>query len=92
VQLGDDTVSSSHATLARRGSGWVLTDHGSTNGTYVNGDRIAGERELPGGAELRFGGVKMVFRPIGGSGGEPDTKKTKAVVGKSLEPAKRSKG
>ena len=92
VHLADDTVSGSHATLARRGSGWVLTDHGSTNGTYVDGERITGDREVPGVAELRFGGVKMVFRPIGGLGGEPDTKNTKAVVGVSLEPARTSKG
>ena len=90
VKLEDDTVSGSHATLTRRTSGWVLLDHGSTNGTYVDGQRITGERQLAGAAELRFGGVKMLFRPIG-NGNEPDTKKTRAVVGVSLDQAKRSK-
>ena len=90
VKLDDDTVSGSHATLTRRTSGWVLLDHGSTNGTYVDGERITGERQLAGVAELRFGGVKMVFRPIGGGAGE-DTKKTKAVVGVSLEQSRKSK-
>ena len=90
VQLGDDTVSGSHATLTKRTSGWVLLDHGSTNGTYVDGERIAGERQLAGVAELRFGGVKMLFRPIGGSGNDSGTKKTKAVVGVSLEQSKKS--
>jgi pSer/pThr/pTyr-binding forkhead associated (FHA) protein len=82
VKLDDDTVSGSHATLTRRTSGWVLLDHGSTNGTYVDGERITGERQLAGMAELRFGGVKMVFRPISGAASE-DTKKTRAVVGVS---------
>lgn len=91
VQLGDDTVSGSHATLTRRTSGWVLLDHGSTNGTYVDGERITGERQLAGVAELRFGGVKMLFRPIG-DGNDSGTKKTKAVVGVSLEQSKRSTG
>lgn len=90
VQLGDDTVSGSHATLSKRTSGWVVLDLGSTNGTYVDGERINGERQLAGAHELRFGGVKMLFRPIGGSGSEPGTKKTKAVVGVSLEQSKKS--
>jgi pSer/pThr/pTyr-binding forkhead associated (FHA) protein len=83
VVLGDDTVSSSHATLARRGSSWVLTDHDSTNGTYVDGDRLRGERPLPTTAsELRFGGIKMVFRPMAGPAEE--AAQTRAVVGVSL--------
>ena len=91
VTLEDDTVSGSHATLTRRTSGWVLLDHGSTNGTYVDGERITGERQLAGAAELRFGGVKMVFRPISAGPGE-DTKKTRAVVGVSLDQSRKSKG
>jgi pSer/pThr/pTyr-binding forkhead associated (FHA) protein len=90
VKLEDDTVSGSHATLTRRTSGWVLVDHGSTNGTYVDGERITGERPLAGVAELRFGGVKMLFRPIGGSGDDGTTKKTRAVVGVSLERSRKS--
>jgi pSer/pThr/pTyr-binding forkhead associated (FHA) protein len=90
VRLDDDTVSGSHATLTRRTSGWVLLDHSSTNGTYVDGERITGERQLAGVAELRFGGVKMVFRPIAPNG-SADTKKTKAVVGVSLEQSRKSK-
>ena len=84
VVLSDDTVSSSHATLARRGSGWVLMDHDSTNGTYIDGDRLRGELPLPPSAsELRFGGIKMVFRPIAGPV-QSDAAATRAVVGVSL--------
>jgi pSer/pThr/pTyr-binding forkhead associated (FHA) protein len=90
VKLDDETVSGSHATLTRRTSGWVLVDHGSTNGTYVDGERIKGERQLAGSAELRFGGVKMVFRPISAGPGE-DTKKTRAVVGVSLDQSRKGK-
>jgi hypothetical protein len=52
---------------------------GSTNGTYLNGVRINGEARLGTGADVRFGGVKMIFRPAGGamraSGG------TRVIVG-----------
>jgi pSer/pThr/pTyr-binding forkhead associated (FHA) protein len=91
VTLDDDTVSGSHATLSRRTNGWFLLDHDSTNGTYVDGERIRGERQLAGQAELRFGGVKMVFRPVAGLANEP-TKKTRAVVGGALERSRKGKG
>jgi pSer/pThr/pTyr-binding forkhead associated (FHA) protein len=70
IQLSDESVSSSHATLSRRGAEWIVVDRGSTNGTYVDGERITGERALKGAAELRFGGIKTVFRPIAGSTAE----------------------
>ena len=89
VHLDDDTVSGSHATLTRRKTSWVLADHGSTNGTYVDGERLTGERPLgPGPAELRFGGVKLVFRPLAGDADAGATS-TRAVVGVSLKSARR---
>ena len=36
-------VSSKHATLKRTESGWTITDHGSTNGTFINGKKLTGE-------------------------------------------------
>jgi pSer/pThr/pTyr-binding forkhead associated (FHA) protein len=68
VVLRDESVSGSHAVLQRRGAQWVVADAGSTNGTYVDGDRVTGEQALPGACELRFGNVKLVFRPIAASG------------------------
>lgn len=79
VRLKDTSVSGSHATLTRRGNGWVVLDLGSTNGTYVDGERINGERRLTGPTELRFGDLKFVFRPIAGTG--DDESSTRAVVG-----------
>ena len=61
--LADDSVSGSHASLERRADGWYVIDARSRNGTYVDGARVTGECALRGVAELRFGGVKMVFRP-----------------------------
>jgi pSer/pThr/pTyr-binding forkhead associated (FHA) protein len=81
VRLRDESVSGSHATLTRRGAQWVVLDLGSTNGTYVDGERISGERALSGVSELRFGGIKMVFRPIAGSAADEDMMSTRAIVG-----------
>jgi pSer/pThr/pTyr-binding forkhead associated (FHA) protein len=64
VQLEDRTVSGSHATLLCRDSAWVLVDHTSTNGTYVDGERVRGERQLAGVVKVRFGGITAVFRTV----------------------------
>ena len=80
IRLRDESVSGSHATLMRRGAQWVVVDLDSTNGTYVDGERISGERVLQGAAEVRFGGIKMVFRPIAGSG-DDDVMSTRVIVG-----------
>ncbi len=37
VHLADRQVSRRHATIRRAGDGWVLEDHGSKNGTWMNG-------------------------------------------------------
>jgi pSer/pThr/pTyr-binding forkhead associated (FHA) protein len=63
VVINDDSVSDTHAKLQRRDDGWYVVDVGSTNGTYVGGQRITAERRLDGAPDVRFGGVKMVFRP-----------------------------
>ena len=79
IRLDDDSVSGSHATIMRRSVGWVVIDLDSTNGTYVDGDRIKGERAIPGPCELRFGGIRTLFRPIAGSA--PDDTSTRVIVG-----------
>lgn len=66
VRLGDESVSDSHAKLQRRDDGWYVVDMGSTNGTYVGGTRVTGERRLEGAPDVRFGGVKMRFTTAGG--------------------------
>jgi pSer/pThr/pTyr-binding forkhead associated (FHA) protein len=62
IVIQDDSVSETHAKLQRRDDGWYVVDAGSTNGTYVGGQRLGGERRLDGAPDLRFGGVKMMFR------------------------------
>jgi pSer/pThr/pTyr-binding forkhead associated (FHA) protein len=78
--LADKSVSSTHAKLQRRASDWYVVDAESRNGTYVDGERVTEERKLPGACEIRFGGVKAVFRALA-AGGEADDPSTKAVVG-----------
>jgi hypothetical protein len=59
LRLGDDTVSRSHAELAREGGIWVLRDLGSTNGTWVNSRRVTGRAVVRAGDQVTFGRVSF---------------------------------
>lgn len=59
---GDRTVSRTHAVIERLGAAWCIRDVGSTNGTFVNGERILAERTLRPDDEIRLGRVRVVFR------------------------------
>ena len=90
VVLNDDSVSDSHAKIQKRDAGWFVVDMDSTNGTYVAGKRIVGEQMLVGAPDVRFGGIKMVFRPTAVLD-ETDTKGTRAIAGMTAEQAQRLK-
>ncbi len=49
VVIGDAEVSREHARLTRTPGGYVVEDLGSTNGTFVNGERIMAPRVLNSG-------------------------------------------
>jgi pSer/pThr/pTyr-binding forkhead associated (FHA) protein len=63
VVVPDPSVSTSHAKLQRREGIWVLVDLDSTNGTFVDGERVKGEAPLAPGAMVRLGDVQLVFEP-----------------------------
>jgi pSer/pThr/pTyr-binding forkhead associated (FHA) protein len=69
--LGEESVSASHAKLQRRDETWFLTDLGSTNGTFVDGEPLRGEAPLLPGSTVRFGDVTVLFDPSDTRGGAP---------------------
>jgi pSer/pThr/pTyr-binding forkhead associated (FHA) protein len=62
--IGDASVSTMHAKLQRREAIWILSDLGSTNGTWVEGEKLSGEVALTPGTTLRFGDVVALFEPL----------------------------
>ncbi|CAL9383494.1 ABC transporter ATP-binding_permease protein [Streptomyces sp. enrichment culture] len=54
VVIDDARVSWRHATVSWGGRSWVIEDHGSTNGTYVQGQRIH-QLEIGPGATVHLG-------------------------------------
>jgi pSer/pThr/pTyr-binding forkhead associated (FHA) protein len=67
IALADDpTASHLHAILEPFAAGWCVTDLGSSNGTWVNGERIWASRRLRHGDEIRIGRTRLVFREPAG--------------------------
>lgn len=60
VALSDPNVSRRHAEVRRQGTGFVVVDLGSTNGTRVNGAQVK-ERLLNNGDEITVGATKLRF-------------------------------
>jgi pSer/pThr/pTyr-binding forkhead associated (FHA) protein len=87
VVIEDDSVSDTHAKLQRREDAWYLIDLGSTNGTYVGGSRLTTtERRLDGAPDVRFGSVKMRFRPADVP--VPAAKSTRAIAATPIDRSK----
>jgi len=61
IQLLDKIVSKEHCIIERRGPALVLRDLGSLNGTYINGERVNGERELKHGDDIALGGTRARY-------------------------------
>src|SRR5687768_6999529 len=58
----DTRASAHHAEITFDGTGYLLRDIGSTNGTYVNGQRVHSTRLRPGDViEFGTGGPQVRF-------------------------------
>jgi pSer/pThr/pTyr-binding forkhead associated (FHA) protein len=58
----DDAVSRRHAVFERSALGWSVRDTGSSNGTFVNGDRLHAAHSLSPGDRVVVGGTTITFR------------------------------
>jgi pSer/pThr/pTyr-binding forkhead associated (FHA) protein len=64
IVIADPSVSTMHAKLQRREDVWILTDLGSTNGTFIEGEQLSGEQPLGPGTTIRFGDIAALFEPL----------------------------
>jgi ABC-2 type transport system ATP-binding protein len=67
VMITDDEISSRHASFAPSDGGAAVEDLGSTNGTFVNGQRLTGSHQLSAGDRIQLGNTVVEVR------GLPDT-------------------
>ncbi|MEO3923725.1 FHA domain-containing protein [Micromonosporaceae bacterium B7E4] len=61
VLLDDPKVSRWHATVELAAGRVLLTDTGSTNGTWLNDERLSGHTELRDGDRIRLGNLELRF-------------------------------
>jgi len=61
IVVADGNTSRHHARISRSGSGWVIADLNSTNGTQVNGERLLADHRLADGDIVTVGSVNLRF-------------------------------
>lgn len=65
IVINDAEVSRKHSQLTLQGGKYVLTDIGSTNGTFVNGQRITGSHVLVPGEVISLGEqINLLFESL----------------------------
>jgi hypothetical protein len=62
LQIRDDYTSTHHARLLLWGSDWVVQDLDSTNGTFVDGQRIDSPTQVPIGVPVKVGATTFELR------------------------------
>ncbi|HEX2731951.1 MAG TPA: adenylate/guanylate cyclase domain-containing protein [Polyangiaceae bacterium] len=61
IQLLDKIVSKEHCIITQQDGVFILHDLGSLNGTYVNSERVNGQRTLAHGDEIALGSTRGRF-------------------------------
>lgn len=64
IPVDDTGVSRRHLEIRTQGNASWAVDLGSTNGSYINGQRLNGSMELTDGSVITMGRTRMIFRLI----------------------------
>jgi hypothetical protein len=87
----DHEVSRLHCELELVGGQWVLGDHGlSRNGTFLNGERVHGERALHDGDTIRLGATVVTYRAPGERTDRETRPAPESQLAESLTPTQRA--
>lgn len=64
ILIDNVSVSRRQAEIRKEGAAWTIRDLGSSNGTFVNGERLTGDRALQPGDEIAFGKFSLFFERV----------------------------
>ncbi|HVJ79719.1 MAG TPA: ATP-binding protein [Planctomycetia bacterium] len=84
IRLHDHEISRSHAELKPENAGAKIVDLGSSNGTFVNGEKILAH-VLRRGDRIRMGGTELLFTVGSGEANERDLAGKIDMVGRQQE-------
>jgi pSer/pThr/pTyr-binding forkhead associated (FHA) protein len=81
IAVNDAEVSRRHTRLTFQGGKYVVEDMGTTNGTYVNGQRLTGPRVLKSGEVISLGEkIELVYESVETDPGATMVSSKKAAV------------
>jgi DNA-binding CsgD family transcriptional regulator len=87
---GDSEVSALHAQVEFVREDATLVDDGlSTNGSFVNGERIQGRRRLRDGDMIRAGKTVILYRAPGGEAFDSTEVSTESLIAAGVSPGQR---
>ena len=91
IVLGwDEEVSRVHAAFERVGTDWLIADDGlSHNGTWVNAERLTGQRRLRDGDVIAVGSTALAFVAPEEGASQPTVTARGPHIGSALTPAQR---
>jgi hypothetical protein len=64
VLIDNVSVSRRHAEIREENGAWLLRDLGSSNGTFLNGQRVQAEQPLRPGDEISLGKFSILFERV----------------------------
>src|SRR5262245_14127457 len=71
IVIDNVSVSRRQAEIQREGDGWIVRAIASSNGTFVNGERLNGDRKLQPGDEIGIGKYSLFFERAGTAADAP---------------------
>lgn len=86
IVINDPEVSRHHSRLTQGGGGYTLEDLGSTNGTFVNGQRLTGARPLSPGDTIGMGETVTLAYESAVAGMPADPRQAATMVGGQPQP------
>lgn len=89
ITIDNDSVSRHHATIIQTSSGIVINDNGSSNGTFINGNRINQESALRKNDILKLGTALIPWMNYVGLQEESNSLQTKLIKEEEALPTSR---
>ncbi len=73
ILIDNASVSRRQAEIRRESEGWVVEDLGSSNGTFLHGQKIEGPQAIMAGDEIGVGKFSIVFDKVVGEDAAPSS-------------------